>query len=600
MVSIWSKWLGKFSSGEKKDGGLPDRSQELLLDLPRLKGKGVSKFSKKDLEPRIHFWKSLELYHADLLRDIDRYLKRINSEPVDDLLRTKWIEQTLKIACPVIRKIYSEQYKIEALPESHGRREGISAAVNVCNKLSSGYKRQLLGDFSLPDSRYSGVRPQVRTNTLRIMELTHMEQRLRSLRYQKLPDSVWRDCNRIFFAISKCEDVDEIRPVLPCLQVLLDSRAREMGRIQPQTTSIRDMYLITQLYGLMDTNSVSSQNMHLIDAYLGRVVDKLELKPDDDSPLSSEEIIIYSNQKSPAYYSRQDEDASKNLTDKNELVSAIRVNLAPLESLLLEEQKKLHSFFDNEQEGKAKAVTDKEDLARLSIVDVMCDRLHLRQRQEERRKILGHEILYVYNGFMQVYKYLVELFAANNDEEVHKDLVEDNALREALAGRSALIASGVRSSDFGKWFIFNKSEGGVHIKTEESQFTTEMFVGQLLAFNFTREGLKEPILGYVTRLSRTTVGEIEVTIRVLSNKPVPTAIQSEFLKKNDMAFPAILLENGGEQDHARLILHHSHHLTPGTKIEVELAEEQNQFLIEAILSLHREFVEYRVSPIKDH
>ena len=597
MVSIWSKWLGKFSSGEKKGGVLPDRSQELLLDLPRLKGKGISKYSKKDLEPRIHFWKSLELYHADLLRDIDRYLKRINTEPVDDAIRTTWIEQTLKIACPVIRKIYSEQYKNEALPESHGRREGISAAVNVCNKLSSGYKRQLLNDYSLPDSRYSGVRQQVRSNTLRLMELTHMEQRLRSLRYQKLPDAVWRDCNRIFFAISRCEDVSEIRPVLPCLQVHLDSKAREMGRIQPQSTSIRDMYLIIQLYGLMDTNSVSSQNMHLIDAYLSRVVNKLEMKPDDESQLSSEEIIIYSNQKSPAYYSRQDEKSLKTQTDKNELVSALRVNLAPLESLLLKEQKKLHSYFDSGQEDKEKAVTDKEDLARLSIVDVMCDRLHLKQRQEERRKVLGHEILYVYNGFMQVYKYLVELSAAN-DEEVHKDLVTDNALREALAGRSALIASEVRSSDFGKWFIFDKSEGGVHIKTEESQFTTEMFVGQLLAFNYTREGLKEPILGYVTRLSRTTVGEIEVTIRVLSKKPVPTAIQSEFLKKNDMAFPAILLEDGGKQERARLILHHSHHLTPGTKIEVELDEEQNQFVIEAILSLHREFVEYRVSPIK--
>lgn len=566
-----------------------------MLDLPRLRAKGISKFSKKDLEPRINFWKGLELYPADLLRDIDRYLKRINSEPVEDSLRTSWLEQALKFSCPVIRKIYSEQYKAEALPESHDRREGILAAISVCNQLASGYKRQLLYDYSLPDSRYSGVRLQLRMNTLRILELIHMEQRLRSLRYQKLPDSVWRDCNRIFFAITRCEDVTEVRPILPCLHVHLDSKARELGRIQQQTTSIRDMYLVIQLYGLMDTNSVSSQNMHYIDAYLSKVVGNLELKEDDKSELNSGDIIIYSNQKGPAYYFRAEEYLSGSSVDKNELVSAIRVNLAPLELLLKQEQKKLRSLYEGEQEGKEKAVTDKEDLARLSIIDVMCDRLQLKQRQDERRKILGQEILYVYNGFMQVYKYLVEL-SAENDEEVHKDLVADNALREALAGRSALIASGVRSSEFGKWFIRDKSSGGVHITTEESQFTTEMFVGQIVAFNFSREELKEPILGFVTRLSRSSVGEIEVTIKVLSRKLVPTAVQSEFLKKNDMAFPAILMEKEDIEECSRLILHHSHHLAPGTEIEIELSSGQNRFVIEDILSLHKEFVEYKITP----
>lgn len=596
MSGNWSKWTKLFPAGNKKTADLPDRSHQLALDLPRLRPAGRSRFSKKELAPRISFWKSLEIHPIELLRDIDRYLKRINGEPVSDSLRTTWVEQTLFIACPAIRKIYSEQYKIEALPETHDRREGITAAINVCSQLAAGYKRQLLHDYNLPDSKYAKEREQVRKNTLRILELTRMEQRLRSMRYQKLPDTVWRDCNRIFFCISSCENITEVRPILPCLQPQLDSRARELGRIQAQTTSIRDMYLVIQLYGLMDTNSVSAQNMHMIDAYLSRVANKLEIRTDDGSQLPSGEVIIYSGQKRPAYYKRQDKLFNVDDTAVNVAGSALRIDLIPLEMLLMKEQKKLHSLFSEEKEGKEKVVTNKEDLARLSIVDVMCNRLRLRERQEDRQSIIGQEVLYVYNGFMQVYKYLVELVAVD-DEEIHKDIATDSALREALAGRSALIASGVQSSEYGKWLVVDKSEGGVHIKTQESQFTTEMYVGQILAFNYSREELQTPILGCITRLSRSSVGEIEVTIQALSRKPVPTAIQSEFLKKNNMAFPAILLPKDDKDDPMRLILHHSHHLSPGTAIAVELSEEQNRFIIEDVISLHREFVIYRVSPL---
>lgn len=598
MVEIWSKLLGVFSSGSGKLEDLPERKFELTLDLPRLKTQGKSKFSKKDLEPKVDFWRSLETHPIELLRDIDRYLKRLNGEPVSESVRSAWLNQALQIACPAMRKIYSDQYKVEPVPEPPDRREGIVAATNVCSQLASGYKRLLLFDYGLPDSRYAGIRQRVRLTTLRILELIRMEQRLRSMRYQKLPGPVWRDCNRIFFAISQCEDVNEIRPILPCLQPRLDSKAREQGRIQPQTTSIRHMYLVIQLYGLMDTNSVSSQSMHMIDAYLSRVADKLEIRPDDGSPLPPGEVIIYSNQKGPAYFQRQSDGSIKTESTINEPIRALRLDLIPLEMLLKKEQKKLHALFAEEKKGQEKAVTNKEDLARLSIVDIMCDRIRMRQRKDGRKTVIGREVLFVYNGFMQVYKYLVEL-VAKEDDEVYKDLASNNALREALAGRSALIASGVQSSEYGQWFVMDKSKGGVHIKTEESRFTTEMFVGQIITFSYSKEELQEPILGFVTRLGRSYAGEIEVTIQILTMNPVPTAIQSEFLRKNDMAFPAILMEKDEKEDSVRLILHHSHHLSPGTEIQAELSGEQNSLMIDNIISLHREFIVYSLSPLVD-
>ena len=119
-----------------------------------------------------------------------------------------------------------------------------------------------------------------------------------------------------------------------------------------------------------------------------------------------------------------------------------------------------------------------------------------------------------------------------------------------------------------------------------------MFVGQIIAFSYSREELKTPELGYVTRLSRGKVDEIEVTIQILSKYPEATAIQSEFLSKNEMALPAILLKNESAEKPRRIVLHHSHHLPPGTLIQVEQENEQRECVVADIMQTQREFIVY--------
>lgn len=599
MAGIWSKWKSTFSSMKNPTEEAPPRTFELKLDLPLVRLQSKSRLSREDQQPPVKFWEDLKSYPIELLRDIDRYLKRINSERIPEKKRVTWVEQALKCACPAIHKIFSEQYKVDALPESHERREGLVAAINVCSQLSAGYKRQLLEDYNLPDSSYVRIRARVRVNALRALELIRMEQRLRSMRYQKLPGPVWRDCNRIFFAIAQCENITEPHLALTCLQVQVSSKARESGRVQSAMTSIRREYLMMQLYGLMDTNTVSSRNTYIIDAYLSRIVDDLDIKPDDGSPLLDREVIIYSSQKAPPWFERQGDNTAGDESSLYERVLALKVGILPLEKLLQKEQQSLASLFEIENPAKGKQITGKEEFVRLSIIDLMCDRLHLRQRMEDRENVTDGKVLYVYNGFMEVFRYLVEL-AIQRDDDIPKDILSNNALRDALAGRSALISPTVKSANYGKWLVLDRSKGGVHIRTEDSEFTTAMYVGQILAFSFSREGLKAPALGYVSRLSRSKVGQIEVTIQILSKYPVPATVQSEFLSKNKMAFPAILLQKELQTDLKtenkveipRLVLHRSHHLTPGTSIEVEVDRKRFDYQVNGLLQAQREFILY--------
>jgi hypothetical protein len=595
MAPNFSHWLSGFSLKLGKKKGIPSRDFELVLDLPALRPQSKSRASKGDLKPPATFWKELNTHPVELLRNIERYLRRINIAKISESLRTDWVEQSLLYACPAIRKIYSEQYKIDALPESHDRREGLVAAINVCSQLAIGFKRQILNDYDLSDSKYSKIRPRIRLSALRVLELIRIEQRLRSLRYQKLPEAVWRECNRLFFAFAQCEDVTETHQALACLDAHLDSKAREQGRVQATTTSMRHIYLSIQLYGLMDTNSLFSRNLHMIDVYLSRVIDGLEITPDDGSPLLVGEVIIYSNQKTIPNFKRQSDNVvvdGRSVVEStiSERVLALRLDLVPLEVLLTKEHKRLIALFEAEKDENDKAVTSQEDLARLSIVDVMCERLRLKQRKETRENVVGQKIIYVYNGFMPVYKFLVE--ASYEDDENEKELAADNEFRDALASHSALIASGVEAGFYGQWYVVDRSDGGVHIRTQESQFTTAMFVGQIIVFSYSREELKTPELGYVTRLSRGKVDEIEVTIQILSKYPETTAIQSEFLSKNEMALPAILLKNENTEKPKRIVLHHSHHLPPGTLIQVERENEQCGCVVADIVQTQREFIVY--------
>ena len=102
--------------------------------------------------------------------------------------------------------------------------------------------------------------------------------------------------------------------------------------------------------------------------------------------------------------------------------------------------------------------------------------------------------------------------------------------------------------------------------------------------------------------------EIEVTIRILSHHAEATAVQSDFLSKNDMALPAIVLRSRVEKragaTHedgkvSQLVLHHSHRLSPGTSIQVESNENKQATEIAELVQLQREFVIYRLSHAGD-
>jgi len=596
-IPDWLDWLpvpGK--RGEK----IPPRVLPMPLDLPALRTRSHFSRRQNPLSPPPESWRELVEYPIELLREIDRYLKHLNGERLPSERRLRWVIVCLQYACPAIRKLYSEHHKEDAVPESHDRREGLVAAINACSRLSTGFKHILRRDYQLPDARYGRVRGRVRECAQHILELIRMEQRLRALRYQKLPPAAWLDCNRIFFALRQCEDVNVPHKALSCLQVQLERKDGDaaLSRRAPQSISLHQLFISIQLYGLMDTNTISSTKMHIVDAQLGRVLPSLKAVGDDGSPLATGQVIVYGNQDRPPFFERQDEKAEAALarqqllekaeqhgtTGEQQVPVAVRIDLLPLEESLRKEHERLYRLFDgSEEDEQSRLVADSQDLTRLLTVDAMCDKLQMKRRQHPRRYSLGKKILYVYTGFMEVYQLLREAMVEGEEREL---VADEHQLRDALAERSALIATDRDSSSAGQWFVMDISAGGVLIKTRESQFTTALFIGQLVAFGYSREELRSPILGYVSRFLRKGP-DIEVTLRVLSTKVEATAVQSAFLSQSEMALPAIWvrLRDGNEG----VVLHQSHRLSAGTPVSLERDGKQVSRIIQSTDTLQREF-----------
>ncbi len=570
------------------------------LELAALRSRsGLSRRKDKLLSPP-ESWRELGGHPIELLREIDRYLKRANGERLPPRGRLRWMIFCLQYACPAIRKIYSEHHKGDAVPETHDRREGLMVAIQVCSQLSMGFKHILRHDYQLSDARYSRVRGRVRECAQLVLELIRMEQRLRALRYQKLPATAWLDCNRIFFAIRQCEDVHAEHKALSCLQVPLERKGgnTELSRRLPQNISIHQLFILIQLFGLMDTNTVSSQKMHIVDAQLAKVLPKLKVVTDTGMALAMGQVIVYGNQDRPPFFERQDEKAEASLARQRLLAKeeqgaaggqqvpvAVCIDLLLLEESLRQEHEQLYSLFDSSDAGdRSRMVADSQDLTRLLTVDAMCDKLHMKRRRHPRNYSLGKKILYVYTGFMSVYQLLMETEMADDERAL---LSDEHQLRDALAERSALIATDRDSSSAGQWFVMDVSAGGVHIKTRESQFTTALFIGQLVAFGYTRDELQSPTVAYVSRFLRNG-SDIEVTLRTLSTRVEATAVQSDFLSQSEMALPAIWarLVDGREG----VILHQSHRLSLATPVVLERGGERVSRTIQSTGTLQREFI----------
>jgi hypothetical protein len=112
MAIDWLQWWDRLPYVGAKGEEIAPRTIPLKLSVPTLRSSKRHTHNKLQSPPES--WQELNKYPTELLREVDRYLQRVNTERISEKKRHAWTEHALQYACPAMRKIYSEHYKSDA------------------------------------------------------------------------------------------------------------------------------------------------------------------------------------------------------------------------------------------------------------------------------------------------------------------------------------------------------------------------------------------------------------------------------------------------------------------------------------------------------
>ncbi|MDH5570352.1 MAG: hypothetical protein OEY89_01225 [Gammaproteobacteria bacterium] len=422
-------------------------------------------------------------------------------------------EDRFEIANVVFSQIYPEfalwYYKYQkmesSLPESRERRTTLLACIEALEQLVIAYELYFREIYTSVPGKFKKVKDKLSHSGFRILEVLLLLQRMRALRYQKLPRTDWHNCNQVFFSMALHSALDDEYQLHGSVgirdQTLKDNRK---GLYK---SSIKQMFLSIHLFGLMDVSTWPLQLFHVPDAYLDFLNGQgLKVAADNGDKLQPGWLYIDLYQDEPLRFER----------------AAIRQE----PSILVDYSLLFNTLVkDHEEIGKMKFISDfnpqklsrplqkfNEEL-RVPVLELMLMALQTRNRKLKRYTSFADETMKVYFGKKDVLHLLTDLTRTDVDA-----VMRSRQFVDTLAQQSALLSYDDNLHMRTNWRMVNFSTGGMLIHTTESSFNHAIQLGQLMAMVPSSE-LKTPTLGVVVRLQRQHDGFVEVAIHTLSNRP---------------------------------------------------------------------------------
>lgn len=515
-----------------------------------------------------------------LLSKVYKFVHAVNRISIEPNVRMRLTTPCLEYACKAIHAVYSEFHKGDALPESPTRNESLNTSIAVTMELATAYKRIFQQEITSATRQYKTHR--IRISAQNVMEMLFTEQRLKALRYQYLSESTWLDCNRLFFAMLEHGGVDRRFKMKGC--VFVSWRIKDKWYSQQPEFTLHELYLCIHLFGLMDTNTLTPLQINMTDIYLRRYVKHLLLVREENTEPVRKYYHFHRELTGPAAIQQYDrEDPDSRYLDMN-----------PIKHLLEKENGRLNTQVAQVETDTNKSltektkVTSKEDLDRILVVRAMLRRFQLQRRKEDREYLQGEDRVFIFNGFKSSFDSLVE-----NNKKQHKAHAGNHLLRNSLALASSKLEHGSSTDELPQWILKNTSNSGALIETKETALTARMFVGQIILYGHERTDIKNPVVGYVCRLHRPRHRVIQIAIKNLSNQVESIVVQNEFLQKNVLGLPGLLLFDSGET--LQLILHFSHRLTPGANVVIRRNGRSYDCKVNNVQIMQKEFVVYGIN-----
>ena len=486
------------------------------------------KRSELDKIPYVERLEQLHNFPDKLFQNAAQILSSFNRSVIKPNKRLELISAVIGQVYPVLAETI-EKYRQQkySLPENHARREVLLAATTMVEQFSIAYKHVFKTDIT---ENIAKNHDRMSMSAFRILELIRIEQRLRALRYQGLPASTWVDCNKIFFYVLEHADIDKDFKLLGTASRWV--KAKNSSSHSLPSCSIKKLYFSIQLFGVLDITTWPVWLFQVSDQYLDFIDDSLRLIPEHGQKVVPGWLITAVNYSGPASFKRLEVMQSP----------SIIIDYSNLYNYLVTEHEALakNRLLENYDESQlSEPLKNIHKYDRIPVLETILLSLRDRERHNKRHAAIGSESFRVYFGFEETYRLLSDM--AQLDK---KELSEMRDFVDTLAGKSSMVLDDQQTSMHG-WEMINFSTGGLLLGTEESDFTSPIEVGQVVAFTPSNQE-KEPLLGCVNRVQRTSYRNVEIAIfRLSTHAEAALAVRTENDSKK--ALPVVLIRDMDEK-----------------------------------------------------
>ena len=493
------------------------------LSLPFKNGE-QNDLSRKNIIKQLDTYKKSPVR---LLEETSKTLQKINRTLIKPKQRQELAELLSSYIYPIVLLWYEKyQNQENSLPESNERRNALIASIEAIQQLSVSYKLLFRECYFDNKKKYN---KSAYSQATRSLELIRLEQRLRALRYQKLPKVSWLHCNQIFFSQAYQNAIDDDYALIGLVGVRKESDKLRRGSVP--SSNLRKLYISIQLFGLLDVTTWPTRMFNIPDAYLDILAGEgLKITPDDGANLKPGFLLTHCNNEKPPVFKRSD----------NFSAPLIQLDYTNLYNVLVKDHKEIgkQQFLAEFDESKfSRPLADIREVDRVPVIELMIMGLTSRERRQKRHASFDDSILSVYFSFHEVNRLLKDLVAPDQAR-----VKESRQFIDTLAMSSALLAEEQQNHMAASWTVTNFSAGGILISTEETDFSNPIQIDMLVAFTMP-DNKQNPILGFVRRLNRPSSKHVEIAIVRLSNYAETAGVQDQNELDSSLAKAVILIKD---------------------------------------------------------
>jgi len=507
-----------------------------------------------DIYGHLNKLSELNDFQNQLIHEAATILSDINKVDVPVMDRIEVVHAIYITVYPVMVSICAPyNNEINKPAQNKEQLSALSNCVIIAEQIAITYKYAYLKFYSTNINKYQSARNNIVELGFRILEMIRLEQRLRALRYEKLPGSTWLDVNQIFFSLMLHEDIDE-KKVLSSEIGVSNIKVTDIIELKNKN-SIRDVYLSIQLFGVLDVITWPAHLFYFPDSYLKYLDSALRIFDDNGQTLEPGWLITFLLNDGPPVHKRTDSMSAP----------GIRIDFSILYNSLVAEHELLAKMIFLSSIDKKKLsppLAKLKDQDKIPVLEMVLMAIKRRERHHKRHNVYGSEKLVVNFGFNESYKILSGYTKPENNKD--KNLLANIELiqQESIRLSDELP---VELSNSSNWQIINFSTGGLLILHDEVSKTNTLQVGQILSFK-PKDNSNLPLLGYVGRMHRLQEQRIEISIIRMASYAESALVLDQKSSSDDRGNPVILSQDMNER--WQIVLLHEYGYISGTPLKL--------------------------------